>query len=641
MEIRIKSLVINNFMILKNFKFIPNGKNAKITGQNMIGKTTISSAYYWLLYGEDAYGDCHCPIKSTYLQIEAEPSVEAIISVDAIETTLKKVYKAKYSKESGEYKESVTECYINGVPKKIREYETYISDNFGSKDKFKILSSTHYFNTQLTWQQRREKLFDLSGTISESQIAESNPSFSELISVIKKYENISEFIKRLKSDIKNTSERINIIPKLISEHASKLMRDSADALLLEKSAIEKEIERLQIEKSQTSDEIKKSNSKAEIANLNSKIIELKNKNEIFKQEQRDKIQEEKNKYQQIYVELLSKLNQCKQNLLLKANEQKSIVEQVDELRTKYKEEKKREWNNGCENICCPTCKRPLEQSQIEDAKKAFNIEKSENLIKISEKGQIATLKSAKLQGEMNELNKEISEIEENANSASDSFDTLNNSEIFDLPEFNIERDKLLVGISNVEEFMESDYKNDAVLDFENKINELKIKLLSLESKILEAKESVNAKTRINELNSELTKLKSIQGENQRKLELSSEFIKFKCSILTDSINDKFNHVKFLLFERNKTNDDIREICEALAFGSADYTRISTAGKVMVGIDIINAFSKHYNLSIPIFIDEISSLDEKRYKELLRTIGNQAQILTIQKSEDEEINVEVF
>lgn len=73
------------------------------------------------------------------------------------------------------------------------------------------------------------------------------------------------------------------------------------------------------------------------------------------------------------------------------------------------------------------------------------------------------------------------------------------------------------------------------------------------------------------------------------------------------INGKFKSVKFRLFE-STVEGKINEVCiptlKAVPYGS-----VNTAGKLLMGMDIIDTFSKHYDTYAPIWIDNVEGINQ--------------------------------
>ena len=164
MEIRLDKLSLKNFKGIKEFTFVPNGRNATIYGENGTGKTTVFDAFLWLLFGKDSQGKTDFAVKPLDSQGNElhglDVEAEAVLSVDGQPVELKKVFKEKWTKKRGSAKAVLTghttNYFIDGVPVKKKEWEQRLA-SIVNEATFKLLTNPLYFNS-LHWQKRREIL---------------------------------------------------------------------------------------------------------------------------------------------------------------------------------------------------------------------------------------------------------------------------------------------------------------------------------------------------------------------------------------------------------------------------------------------------------------------------------------------------
>lgn len=94
---------------------------------------------------------------------------------------------------------------------------------------------------------------------------------------------------------------------------------------------------------------------------------------------------------------------------------------------------------------------------------------------------------------------------------------------------------------------------------------------------------------------------------QQQIDLCQEFITYKCEQATKTINAMFNGVTFELFKQNKTNDEIKDCCDIFWQG-VPYESLSYSTKFIVSLYIVLAFQKHYDVKLPIVVDNAESFD---------------------------------
>ena len=81
-------------------------------------------------------------------------------------------------------------------------------------------------------------------------------------------------------------------------------------------------------------------------------------------------------------------------------------------------------------------------------------------------------------------------------------------------------------------------------------------------------------------------------------------------MLTERINSKFKNVRFRLFVEQQ-NGGIKDDCEVMiptgAGRMVPYTFANNAARINAGLEIIEALSRHWGLTMPVFIDNAESV----------------------------------
>lgn len=87
--------------------------------------------------------------------------------------------------------------------------------------------------------------------------------------------------------------------------------------------------------------------------------------------------------------------------------------------------------------------------------------------------------------------------------------------------------------------------------------------------------------------------------------LVDEFTRYKTRFVEDSINRQFKSATFRLF-REQANGGIEERCDVV-YDGVPWAGLNSGAKINVGIDIINTLSRHYGVSVPLFVDNAESV----------------------------------
>ena len=631
MVLTLKSLKINNFRVIKSFEITPNGHNLAIYGKNKRGKTTIYDAFLWLLFGKNSAGESKFSIKPTTLPIETENSVEAEFDLDGKPLHLKKVYASKYIKNTGEYKGSETEYYINGVPKKKNEYEAEIAAII-NEDQFKLLTNPKHFAETLHWEKRREILFRFVSSMTDAEIA-AQAGFSEIVPDLENTGGITQLSKAVAMQIKSNAERINILPKLINENALKLVDVDFTAEQLEKKLADlEERKATAIERIGEISSYHHENSE-EYKQLTAELKALVDANTAYKAGQREKSSEEYYKYR-IEKDRLEQALHTAKTLKAKAeSDVKRLNDRRNELISENRMILARTWTG---RTTCETCGQALPEDKIETAKTEFNsqtaalLEKNKlNSAEVKEQLEKAAAENNRLFAEISELEKKLANL----------FEPVLTTE-FDLPEY-AERSAEINSKINILLSAPNPHAEE-ITSLESEINEYTAFANTFGEQLHIIRNNEEYQKRINELRQEQVSLRDTQAQYLRKQDLINELVRYKADKVTSAVNGRFKLVNFKLFEPNKTNDGLTECCELLAFNANRYNDINTAGKILVGVDIISTLAKHYGLSVPLFIDNIDGLDNDSYTQLTDSVADTMQLITLRVSDtDETLRTEEF
>ena len=89
--------------------------------------------------------------------------------------------------------------------------------------------------------------------------------------------------------------------------------------------------------------------------------------------------------------------------------------------------------------------------------------------------------------------------------------------------------------------------------------------------------------------------------------LIDEFVKAKVDMLEESINSHFKYARFKMFNV-LVNGNVEECCET-TYKGVPYRSMNNAARINVGLDIINALTKFYNVTAPVFIDNAEAVTD--------------------------------
>jgi chromosome segregation ATPase len=122
-----------------------------------------------------------------------------------------------------------------------------------------------------------------------------------------------------------------------------------------------------------------------------------------------------------------------------------------------------------------------------------------------------------------------------------------------------------------------------------------------------AREAVKQQTekRIAELKADAKNAAEALESIEAMLYTIEQFTRHKAKFVEESINELFRIATFRLF-REQANGGLEERCDAQHDG-VPFLGLNNGMKVNVGIDIINALSRHYGVTVPLFVDNAEAV----------------------------------
>lgn len=629
MNIKINTLRLQNFKGIKELEINFKGKLTNIYGDNAVGKTTVFDAFCWLLWDKDSLNRSQFEIKTLDENGQAIPmidhSVEAVLDIDGVDTTFKKIYSEIWTKKRGqtqkEFNGHTTDYYINDVPIKKKEYQDRIASVI-SEEQFKLLSNVQHFNVNLDKKQRRDTLLSLIDDVNVDEIIASNEDFKKLELDKYKLEEIRAMNKATASKI---NKEIEELPVRIDELNNSIQELDFDALEFRKKS---KVSLKSIIDKQLSDF---SSIADNISRISRDITTLElEKNSILRQIEDDynkKIQEKEQRQNNHDGEKL----RIKRKIANIEEENRTLTKEI-ELFNKNLDDERANWIKLNEeefdgDTICPTCKQELPAEQIDEIKDEFNINKSKKLEQIEIQARHIKDKVGLKEKAIEDNNKIIMELEFE-------FTELNREDI-EIEDEEIKKDPVPEKVAEIDAEIEAKKKELTNLNKADNKDLLERKK-AIESEIEEVNkllyykdENVKIQAKIEQYKEQEKELAKAYEKTQEILNLCDEHTKIYTNLVSDKINNMFKLVKFKLFDV-QVNGGIAETCEATVDG-VPYSDVNNAGKINAGLDIINVLSKKLDISTPIFIDNAESVNE--------LIEVNAQVVRLVVSNDKSLRVE--
>lgn len=637
---KIKNIKLENFAGVKSAEYKLDGKEAVISGENDLGKSTIFDSLVYLLTDKNSTLDKGWTPKTRDIdgaeKHHLNHTVEITFDVDGNPSTLSKVYHETYKKKRGsnseEFSGHTTDYFVDDVPTKKSDFEKTVLELTGAESTEQILSTIipNYFAKEMTWQDRRKVLLDIVGEIEFDDVLNANKELADLENYVNKDEDglarysVDELKEIAKAKRKKINKELEEIPARIDE----VERSKPEVSAKNKTQVKNAIKNNQIALTEIENKIDEAKATDGQSEILAQKIEIKNKIANIKDDLREESSKKREAFENKQSELQSKVSEESQKVSELEYEISKLSQEVldkretrDLLAKKFRDISNMQWDES--NEICPVCNRKLEQSDIDQAKATFNERKSNQLDEINAKGKevsktvIADLEAqlnakedelAKAESSLDQVKKNLEQFIQNNNQdqLNESYDT--NPEIKEL-------EKQLEKLNKTTKTVDT-----KGLEVEKNAIEQSLSLLNSELNKFELIAQLNE--RIKALKAQEKKLSSAFLETEKVLDLVDEYTRTLVSLLDEKINSKFKNVKFQLFEE-QVNGGIKEICEVLVpsrdGSDVPFANANTGGEMLAGFEIVNTLQKHYGLNLPVFIDNFESLSTTLPKHEMQVI----------------------
>lgn len=628
MRFTLKKISLNNFKGFEKMDVEFSPESTLIEGDNETGKTTLYDAFCYCLSKKSSDGSTDFGIKPNFATEIVSPSVEVEAEIDEKPVNLKRVYQAKFARDK-KFSGYKTECFINGIPTGIKEFEKYIADSVGEEEVFKLLTFPNYFTELMTTangetvsQRQCKALKHMANVESDKSIAESEETFQPLLGLLKRYDSVDDIQKFYKSEVKRIHQQIDDIPIRVEQQAKNILEveKSEAELNTMLSSVSAKIDALRTQSAPTPESMSQVNSiKEQLESARQELAEAQNKESRL-------MFDEKNQYIEQLNEIRNSEHKNNRKMSDIESQIKSFLVRIDGLtaskniksdRIREDSEELEGFNNS-DAYVCPTCGSKLE---------------SDNPMSKDLRRKHETLKKA-----IHELHVEIEGIEKEIEESQNAIDYLSVQKT--------DLQKELVGLAESEAKLQEEYKSRvesiketvadeiqpkrSTVDFLEKElkaanarcdEELKRKFSEIayeQAKVEDEKQKIllelnkidsnrRCQKMIEELEESRDKYSAELDKAQMYLDLSEEFIKKRSKLLEDAVNKLFDNVRFK-FTREAKSGKVSESCIP-TFNGQNYQDLSASTKLICNLDIVKGFQRYYNAYLPLFIDNAEGITE--------------------------------
>lgn len=651
--VKIKSLHIQNFGSIKDLS-INFGKKTLISGRNEVGKTTINDAYSWLMTNKLANGsqaDGIRPHDRNGIEDDnAVISVSDVIEIDGSGKEFLKEQRKEFTQKTGKFKGNNNLYFINGVPKKEKEYKAYVEEKILEPDNLEICTNASVLLNMDT-KKRREVIFDIVPDITDADVASTDVRFAN---IPKKLEDctLDELIQSIRYQIngrghgdKGLKGRQDELPARIDEAQRKVCDTAEYSLAI--SGLKKEIADLDEQEKSLDDLMAAYDQKSK------NILDLKfEQSEIVRKANEGLVQQRKNIDSEIFS--LEQGKKSAENDLRMAEmdlkHAKMGVErhtaEVKKAQEDYSRWISQEFDDSEialiesevlneDSLICPTCGQVFPKERAEKIREDFEKNKALRIEGVKSAGRnYEEMKDREIQRVVESGNKASAELEE-SNKAKEEAEykiaelkqkiTLlameiqqKQAELSKLPESvdlsdNAEYQKITAEIAQAEEALKQMNNGSEQRREINRIkNEKTAEISRLKTLIAESEKS---EERVDELKEEQQNVSQLLADCQQELDLLKDFQKAKCNMLSEAVNKMFAFVKWRLFKMNQDGEGYQEVCEPMIENEPYGRRLNHGSRALAELDICNTFQNVHDVSLPLFVDDFDGITENTMEKI--------------------------
>ena len=611
MKIELRSLRISNFKGIRRLELTFRSGINSLLGANASGKTTVYDALTWLLFDKDSRGNGRFTVKPVGVS-GAMPTVEAVLLVNGEGLKLKKQLREKWEKRRGSgesrFAGNTVDYWVEDVPRKESEYKRIIA-GYLDEERFRLLTNVYEFAQNINWKKRREQLAEICGLPSDRNILDGAPNFAPLADHLGT-RTVEEYKSALITKRKGINADLDALPVRLDEcrHlVSQLSELDISRATEEKQKAQMALNDLLTERARVDGGAALTAAKAEQTMLQARLKALESENQQYRTNQMAPIVEEQARRERQVNDakrasdaaaiLLDRL----EHTIEKGNRQ------LEEYRARWKEIDR----ETLPTQLCPACGQAMPEEKRRTAQERWAARQQERKDQLLADSQIikenlrsweADLARARLEQQACEIALEQAMSEQDAASAEQSV-------VEDLPDYDQVKRALLSQLGQAKDRL-SGLQQDAQKERERldqNIGDAFEQIARADEVLSRHAQLLAAQNRERELTLERERLGKVLSELEQEIELCERFSRYRAQTVEQAVNSKFRLVTFRLFTE-QINGGMADCCDVMVDG-VPYADVNSAMKINAGLDVIQTLARHYQLAVPLFIDNAESVSE--------------------------------
>ena len=260
---------------------------------------------------------------------------------------------------------------------------------------------------------------------------------------------------------------------------------------------------------------------------------------------------------------------------------------------------------------CFNCGQLLQPEMVEPMREKFNLVKADRLEKAGERGK-------NLKEQREKVNEQFEAAKEQKTELAKTLVLLQEDLKKDLKVYNDWKEKpkdvpqeILKSKEELKK-LEQQLRSLEATPEENKdmekqrLKDAKEKLTAWEKQKIEYDNMESIKDRLKVLRQDQKGLTINYTDIQQDLISLEAAISMQVAQVSEVIAEHFELAQFKLFKKH-FNGEIEPCCELMYKGARFNKELNTGAKIMIGLDVIKTLSRHYGLSLPVFLDNAEAV----------------------------------
>ncbi|MCA9784546.1 MAG: hypothetical protein KC518_13260 [Candidatus Cloacimonetes bacterium] len=634
-HLRLHKLSLDYFQGVPRLDFSPNGEAASIYGDNGVGKTTVASAFCWLLTGKDSLGRGDFAIKphdSTGQDIHHLNSVvEGVFEFDGAQLVLKKDFHEVWTKKRGsaqpELSTHTVDHVVDGVPCLQKDFQAKVAD-IADPEMIRLLTDPTYFAETLHWTKRSAQLLKFAAHITDDVVIASDPDLHLLPALLGKH-TVAEQRKICQSTRKEVNKALDSVPLRIDEARRSVLAALPDTSLdkelvsqLETVIHERQADLARLDAGSQDAELRARIREAEAeltaATANAQAAARKTAADatIAANAGRMTALQAVEAARATVSQLEAAVPPLESQAKTKRAEVDRLAKELQALRDRWDALDAQVFAGSTH---CPTCQQELPADQLEAARARFNAQRSTDLEQVEAEGKAKKAEYEAAEAERQTLSQQAMDT---ARQLVDARAKLQKAEaavpaavvIEPEPAASPEMDAVGTKLQQLKDSLTSlavdtSERDRVATELQQAQQDLKAARARIEAAAQQVLASQKAEARVKELAEEQTRLATEFERLERELDLLDRFERAQARMVEESVNGHFERARFRLF-REQMNGGLEPCCDVTDREGTPYgAGLNTGERINIGLDIIRALGELHGLTLPVFVDNAESVTD--------------------------------